>query len=57
MDLRRIGHGAMFEGSKGVLIADFHSRILVPSGDHADMTYYKPRAKEKLVPPVGHFLK
>ena len=57
VDLKRIGHGAMFEGSKGVLIADFHSRILLPSGDAADMTYYKRRAKEKLIPPVGQFLK
>ncbi len=57
VDLKKIGHGAMFEGSKGVLIADFHSRILLPGGDEADMTYYKPRAKEKLIPPVGHFLK
>jgi len=47
----------MFQGSKGVLIADFGSRILLPSGDAADMTYYTRRPKEKLIPPLGHFLK
>ncbi|MCZ6794030.1 MAG: Gfo/Idh/MocA family oxidoreductase [Planctomycetota bacterium] len=57
VDLKRIGHGAMFEGSKGTLVADFHTRILLPSGDAADMTYYRPRADDKLIPPVGHFLK
>jgi len=56
VDLKRIGHGAMFEGSKGVLISDFGSRILLPSGDAADMTYYTPRPKEKLIPPMGSFL-
>ena len=56
VDLNKIGHGAMFEGSKGVLISDFTSRILLPSGDEADMTYYKPRPKEKLIPPMGSFL-
>jgi predicted dehydrogenase len=57
IDLNGIDHGAMFEGSKGILIADFNSRILLPSGDGADMTYYHPRAKEKLIPPMGDFLK
>jgi hypothetical protein len=57
VDLKRIGHGAMFEGSKGALVADFGSRIIVPSGDAADMTYYTPRAKEKLIPPLGGFMK
>jgi predicted dehydrogenase len=56
VDLNKIGHGAMFEGSKGVLISDFTSRILVPSGDDSDMTYYTPRPKEKLIPPMGSFL-
>ena len=56
VDLKRIGHGAMFEGSKGVLISDFESRILLPSGDAADMTYYTPRPKDELIPPMGSFL-
>ena len=57
VDLKKISHGAMFEGTKGFLIADFRSRILIPAGDNADMTYYSPRPKEKLIPPLGHFLK
>ncbi len=57
IDLKRIGHGAMFEGTKGWVIADFRSRIIVPKGDRADMTYYRPRGKEKLIPPLGHFMK
>jgi len=57
VDLKRIRHGAMFEGSKGILISDFVSRMIVPSGDAADMTYYKPRSKEKLIAPLGDFLK
>ena len=56
VDLHRIGHGAMFEGSKGVRISDFGSRILLPSGDDADMTYYKPRPKEEQEPKIDHFI-
>lgn len=54
IDLRKIDHGAMFEGTKGVLVADFSTRAIYPSGG-ADMTYYKPRPKDKLFPPVGDF--
>jgi predicted dehydrogenase len=57
IDLTKIGHGAMFTGSKGFIIADFESRMIIPFGDEADMTYYKPRNKESLIPPVGHFQK
>ena len=57
VDLNKISHGAMFEGSKGTLVADFNSRILLPLRDKADMTYYKPRAKEALIPPIGDFQK
>jgi hypothetical protein len=55
VDLKRIDHGAMFKGSKGILVADFGSRLVIPHGDAADMTYYKPRPKDKLLPPVGGF--
>jgi predicted dehydrogenase len=55
LDLKRIDHGAMFEGTKGVLVSDFTSRILYPAGDKADMTYYKPRGRETLVPKMGGF--
>ena len=55
IDLNKIGHGAMFKGSKGFLIADFQNRILMPYGKDADLTYYKPRSKDKLIPPLGQF--
>jgi predicted dehydrogenase len=55
IDLSKIGHGVMFKGSQGFLIADFDSRIILPYGKEADMTYYKPRPKEELIPPLGHF--
>ncbi len=57
IDLRRIGHGAMFEGTKGCLVADFNNRMLFPAGDKADMTYYQPRSKDKLIPKMGNFQK
>jgi predicted dehydrogenase len=57
IDLTKLGHGAMFKGSKGYLIADFGSRIIVPFGDTADLSYYKPRTKETVLPDIGHFQK
>ena len=55
LDLNKIGHGAMFEGDKGELIADFNRRMIVPLGKAADMTYYRRRSKEDLIPPLGSF--
>ena len=55
IDLNKIGHGAMFKGSQGFLVADFDSRVILPFGKAADMTYYKPRAAEQLIAPLGHF--
>jgi predicted dehydrogenase len=55
IDLKRIDHGAMFEGKRGVLVADFGSRVIYPAGDKADLTYYKPRTKDTLLPPLGQF--
>ncbi len=57
IDLKKIDHGAMFKGSKGYVIADFGSRIVLPFGDNADLTYYKPRTAETVLPPLGHFQK
>ncbi len=57
IDLNRIDHGMMIKGSKGFLVADFDSRIVLPFGDTSDLTYYKPRAKDKVLPAVGHFQK
>jgi len=55
IDLNQIDHGAMFKGSKGFLIADFNSRILLPFGNDADLTYYKPRGQNEVILPLGHF--
>jgi predicted dehydrogenase len=55
IDLKKIDHGALFEGSKGCLVADFTTRALYPQGNEANMTYYKPRSKEALLPPMGDF--
>lgn len=57
IDLKKIGHGAMFKGSKGFLVCGFENRVLVPFGDSADFTYYQPRKKEDQIPPLGHFQK
>jgi predicted dehydrogenase len=57
IDLKKIDHGAMFKGSKGFLVADFASRLLLPFGDAADLTYYRPRPADKVLPNVGHFQK
>ena len=55
VDLNKIGHGAMFKGSKGYVIADFGSRLVLPFGDDADLTYYKKRSKDEIIPDLGHF--
>ena len=57
IDLKKIDHGAMFDGTKGYLVADFRSRALFPLGNAANLTYYKPRTKESLLPPMGNFQK
>jgi len=57
VDIAKIGHGAMFKGSEGILVADFTSRALIPLGKDGSLTYYKPRKKEELLPSVGHFQK
>ena len=55
VDLNKIGHGAMFKGTKGYIVCDFGSRILLPFGNDADLTYYKGRDKKDVIPPLGHF--
>ena len=47
----------MFKGTKGFLISDFTSRIILPYGDESDLTYYKQRTKETVLPPIDHFQK
>ncbi len=44
--------GVMYVGDKGKLYCDYGFRVLEPSGD---LTYYKPRKPEELIPPSpGH---
>ena len=57
IDLNRIGHGAMYKGTKGYVIADFGSRMLLPFGNDADMSYYNRREKDEMIPDLGHFQK
>jgi len=55
VDLNKIGHGAMFKGSKGFLVSSFDNRVLIPFGDDADMSYYQPRPEAELIEPMGDF--
>jgi predicted dehydrogenase len=57
VDLNKIGHGVMFKGSKGYVVADFGSRLVLPFGNAADMTYYKRRSPDEVIPDMGHFQK
>jgi len=57
VDLNKIGHGAMFKGTKGYLLSDFTARLLIPFGDDADLSYYNRRPKDQMLPNVGHFQK
>ena len=56
IDLNKIDHGAMYEGTRGFLIADFGSRILIPHNDKSDLSYYKPRSTDKVLPNLGDFV-
>ncbi len=55
VDLNKIDHGVMFKGTKGYLVADFVTRMILPFGDTADLSYFTPRAKEAQTPPIGDF--
>lgn len=57
IDLKKIDHGAMFEGTEGVLVSDFNQRVIFPNSDRSDMSYYKPRAKADMIPKMGNFQK
>ena len=43
VDVSRVGNGAIFEGTKGSIFADFTSRLIIPNNDDGDLTYYKRR--------------
>ena len=53
IDVARIGNGAIFEGTKGSILADFTTRVIIPNNDDGDFTYYKRRGREALLPLVG----
>jgi predicted dehydrogenase len=53
LDVSRIGNGAIFEGTKGTILADFTSRVIIPNNDDGDFTYYKHRTTEQLLPLIG----
>jgi predicted dehydrogenase len=53
VDVGKIPNGAIFEGTKGVIVADFTSRILLPNNDDGDLTYYKRRSKNDVLPLIG----
>jgi predicted dehydrogenase len=55
IDLDKIGHGVLFEGSSGALVAGFNSRLLMPRGNDSDLTYYHPRGKAEQAPAIGNF--
>jgi len=53
IDVARIGNGAIFEGAKGSILADFTSRVIIPNNDDGDLTYYKRRSREQLLALIG----
>ena len=53
IDVSRIPNGAIFEGTKGSLVADFTTRLIIPNNDDGDFTYYKRRSQDQLLPLVG----
>ncbi len=56
IDMSKIGHGAMFRGTKGTVIADFRTRMLIPAVEGADMTYYHSPNSNEVAPPHGSFV-
>lgn len=53
IDLSTVANGAIFEGTKGSIFADFNSRVMIPNNDDGDLTYFKRRSKEQLLPLMG----
>lgn len=53
INLANVGNGAIFEGTKGSLFCDFTTRVIIPNNDDGDMTYYKRRAKDQVLPLIG----
>lgn len=53
VDIAKIPNGAIFEGTKGTIIADFTSRMILPANDDGDFTYYKRRTPDDRLPLIG----
>ncbi|HTM47665.1 MAG TPA: Gfo/Idh/MocA family oxidoreductase [Bryobacteraceae bacterium] len=53
VDVSRIANGAIFEGSKGAIVADFTTRVIIPNNDDGDLTYYKRRGSSEVLPLIG----
>jgi predicted dehydrogenase len=53
IDVSKIANGAIFEGTKGAILADFTTRVLIPNNDDGDLTYYKRRSKAETLPLIG----
>ena len=56
VDISKIGHGVMFKGTKGALVADFTTRMLIPAREGADMTYYNSPSGNEVAAPAGNFV-
>jgi len=52
LDVAHIANGAIFEGTKGSILADFTTRVIIPNNDDGDLTYYKRRTREDLLPLI-----
>ena len=57
IDLNNIGHGAMFKGDRGWVIANFNQRLIIPNGNDADLSYFDRRSADDLIPDLGDFQK
>jgi predicted dehydrogenase len=53
IDISKVGNGAIFEGTKGSIFADFTTRVIIPNNDDGDLTYYRRRASDQLLPLIG----
>ena len=52
VNLANVGNGAIFEGTKGSIFADFTTRVIIPNNDDGDLTYYKRRDSGNLIPLI-----
>jgi len=55
VDVSKIGHGALFEGDKAFLVADFGRHQLIPRDPQKGLAHYKPRPEDQRIPPMGGF--